>query len=406
MLRGPSRLVGWATGGLAAGAVIAAAAVPGMAGARPAPDTPLQIQSASLAQQGQQLVWQIQLAQPFSPGGLAQDHRTLCLLLSGARPAGASAQLCVAGPARRSTTPRILYSPISRGGVVGRARAVAATITRASDSALAAAFLPSDVGIGYAPLRWQVISAVLPPACGASTGCSTAFPSNPPLLLLHTPRVVGCAPNGPSLVYSGPAHTRQIALTFDDGPSYTPPPSAFLSVLERDHVPATFFEIGEQIATYDHGGAYERRMLADGDMIGDHTWSHPDVTRLSPAEQRAQLLGTAAAIRKAAGGFTPCLWRPPYGSVSPSIVSLARSLGFITVMWDVDPRDWTTPGVPAIYGNVIANARDGAIVLQHFGGGPRYETVAALSQEIPTLRHEGYTFVTVTEMLGLRLLYR
>jgi peptidoglycan/xylan/chitin deacetylase (PgdA/CDA1 family) len=147
-------------------------------------------------------------------------------------------------------------------------------------------------------------------------------------------------------------------------------------------------------------------MLADGDMIGDHTWSHPDMTRLSPAEQRAQLLETAAAIRKATGGFTPCLWRPPYGSVSPSIVRLARSLGFTTVMWDVDPRDWTNPGVPAIYGNVITNARDGAIVLQHFGGGPRYETVAALSLEIATLRREGYTFVTVAQMLGLRLLYR
>jgi peptidoglycan/xylan/chitin deacetylase (PgdA/CDA1 family) len=207
-------------------------------------------------------------------------------------------------------------------------------------------------------------------------------------------------------VYAGPADVHEVALTFDDGPWYQPPPSAFLRVLEREHVPATFFEIGRQIATYDRTGEHERRMLADGDMIGDHTWSHPDMTTLSPSEQRAQLLQSAAAIRKATGGFTPCLWRPPYGAVSPSVVKLARSLGFITIMWDIDPRDWANPGVPAIYGNVIVNARNGAIVLQHFGGGPRYETLAALSEEIRTLRREGYTFVTVAQMLGLQLLYR
>jgi peptidoglycan/xylan/chitin deacetylase (PgdA/CDA1 family) len=199
---------------------------------------------------------------------------------------------------------------------------------------------------------------------------------------------------------------RQVALTFDDGPWPAPPPSAFLRVLERARVPATFFEIGQQVATYDPGGGYARRMLADGDMLGDHSWSHPVMTSLSPDQQRAQLLDTAAAIRRQTGGFTPCLWRPPYGAVNGSLVGLARSLGFITVMWDVDPRDWATPGVGAIYGSVVANAHNGAIVLQHFGGGPRYQTLAALPQEIATLRGEGYRFVTVTQMLGLRLLYR
>ena len=177
-------------------------------------------------------------------------------------------------------------------------------------------------------------------------------------------------------------------------------------MFEREHVPATFFEIGRQISTYDPSGAYERRMLADGDMIGDHTWSHPSMPGLSASEQQSQLLDTAAAIRNATGGFIPCLWRPPYGAISPSLVSLARSLGFLTIMWDVDPRDWASPGVGAIYSNVVANARDGAIVLQHFGGGPRFQTLAALPQEIQTLRREGYRFVTVAEMLGLRLVYR
>jgi peptidoglycan/xylan/chitin deacetylase (PgdA/CDA1 family) len=147
-------------------------------------------------------------------------------------------------------------------------------------------------------------------------------------------------------------------------------------------------------------------MLADGDMIGDHTWSHPDVAALSPAQQRRQLLSTAAAIERATRGFTPCLWRPPYGDISPALVKLARSLGFLTIMWDVDPRDWAHPGVGAIYSNVIDHAHNGAIVIQHFGGGPRYQTVAALSEEIKTLRRRGYQLVTVSQLLGLRLIYR
>ena len=75
-------------------------------------------------------------------------------------------------------------------------------------------------------------------------------------------------------------------------------------------------------------------------------------------------------------------------------------------MWDVDPRDWALPGVNAIYGNLVANAHNGAIVIQHFGGGPRYETIAALPREIETLRARGYKFVTVAQMLGLRLIYK
>ena len=102
----------------------------------------------------------------------------------------------------------------------------------------------------------------------------------------------------------------------------------------------------------------------------------------------------------------PRLWRPPYGDVNGSLVSLARSLGLITIQWSVDPRDWSLPGTGAIYSTVVNDARNGSIVLQHFGGGPRYETFAALPEEIATLRARGYRFVTVAQMLGLRLIYK
>ena len=107
-------------------------------------------------------------------------------------------------------------------------------------------------------------------------GCYLLLPSRPTLANLHTPRVVGCVPSGAPFVLNGSTDRREIALTFDDGP--WPDTPEFLNVLEREHVVATFFEIGEQISTYGQGGALERRMLADGDMVGDHTWSHPNVS--------------------------------------------------------------------------------------------------------------------------------
>jgi len=81
-------------------------------------------------------------------------------------------------------------------------------------------------------------------------------------------------------------------------------------------------------------------------------------------------------------------------------------MGFTTIQWDIDPRDWARPGSTAIYDNVITNAHPGAIVIQHDGGGNRSETLAALPQEIATLRRRGYTFVTVTQLLGQRLIYK
>jgi peptidoglycan/xylan/chitin deacetylase (PgdA/CDA1 family) len=194
-----------------------------------------------------------------------------------------------------------------------------------------------------------------------------------------------------------------VALTFDDGPwSDTP---QFLNVLEQKDAVATFFEIGEQIATYGQGGAVERRMLRDGDMIGDHTWSHINVAGDRPVAA-AQIGKTAAAIRSAADGFSPCLFRAPDGVVSPALISEARGMGFTTIQWDVDPRDWSRPGTDAIYGTVVRNVRPGAIVIQHDGGGDRSETLAALPREIDTLRHEGYQFVTVTQLLGYQLIYK
>lgn len=376
-----------------------AAANGGTAGA------PLGIVSASLTQNGQDLVWTVQLSAPFSASRLGRQHRSLCLLIAQSKPAAVSGQLCVLGP-RHSGGARLLFTKTSRGS----GSIIDATVTRPNSFELRASFLPAAIGVGYRRLRWQAISGITAPICSASAtasaGCAAVYPAAPERLKLHQPVLLGCVASGPSLVYQGRASDREIALTFDDGPWSDPPTMDFVRMLQREQVPATFFEIGRQISEYDPTGAVERLMLANGDMIGDHTWSHPNMAALGAGQERAQLLNTAAAIKRATGGFTPCLWRPPYGAISHSLVSLARSLGFLTIMWDIDPRDWALPGVGAIYSNVVRNARNGAIVIQHFGGGPRYQTLAAVPREISALRARGYKFVTVTQLLGLKLVYR
>ena len=390
-----------------AGTLVVVGLIAGAGAATVAAGSPpgaLSIVSASLTQDGQQLVWNVLTADPFTPSSLAAAGQSLCLVIAQVKPVVPEGVLCVGHRGTRSH-PMLYYRQIAAAGVVGRAHRIAATVTRRNDDELTASFLPASIGAAYRSLRWEVLSTAPAADCRTGAGCSYEMPGRPALARLHTPTLVGCVASGPSLVHGGSPKVHDIALTFDDGPWGDPPTMDFIRLLAREHVPASFFEIGDQISQYDPTGSVERAMLANGDMIGDHTWTHPDMAALPPAKQRSELELTVDAIRHATG-FTPCLWRPPYGDISPELISLARSLGLLTIMWDIDPRDWSLPGVKEIIDNVTTNAQDGGIVEEHFGGGPRYETLDALPTEIAHLSARGYKFVTVAQMLGLRMIYR
>jgi peptidoglycan/xylan/chitin deacetylase (PgdA/CDA1 family) len=205
----------------------------------------------------------------------------------------------------------------------------------------------------------------------------------------------GCTAAGPSQRFDGPSAGRRIALTFDDGPSvYTP---QVLAVLNRYGLDATFFEIGEQVGAQ---AATSREVIRDGDVIGDHTWSHPVLDAQNTA---AQIRPTQEAIHTATGS-RPCLLRPPYGTAPADVVGIARSLGLLTIQWDVDPRDWARPGADVIARRVLA-AHPGAIVIMHDGGGDRSETVAALQTIVPEVIARGYHLVPGPQLLGLRPAY-
>jgi peptidoglycan-N-acetylglucosamine deacetylase len=194
-------------------------------------------------------------------------------------------------------------------------------------------------------------------------------------------------------VREGGERARDIALTFDDGPGpYTP---GVLDVLERFHVHATFFAIGEMERYF---GASTIRELRDGDVVGDHTETHPEMARLSAEEQYDELLDQIARI-ELLGGQRPTLFRPPYGSFDATTMSELRSLHLLMVLWSVDTGDYLRPGAARIVRRVLAGAHPGAIVLLHDGGGDRSETIAALPSIINRLRARGFDLVTVPQLL-------
>jgi peptidoglycan/xylan/chitin deacetylase (PgdA/CDA1 family) len=211
-------------------------------------------------------------------------------------------------------------------------------------------------------------------------------------------RVVGCRSRGASAYLHGP-YEKEVAIGFDDGP--WPDTAEFVRMLERNHARATFFLIGEQVTSSYRGTLL--RELRDGDVLGDHSFTHPDLVLSGGVF--SQLSRTLHAIRSLTG-YTPCVFRPPFGAYDSSVVETARSLGLATVIWNVDPTDWALPGTAAIEQRVLAQVQPGSIILSHDGGGPRGETLAAYPSIIAALRRRGYHIVTIPELLGFRPVYR
>ncbi len=195
---------------------------------------------------------------------------------------------------------------------------------------------------------------------------------------------------------------RTVALTFDDGPDpvWTP---RILDVLRRNGVPGTFFLLGSQTLRYPD---LVRRELADGDEIGNHSFTHPDLTTLPVWEQRWQLAQAELAL-VGVTGRTTSLMRPPYSFSTDSLddgywqlIRDAHDHGYVTVLADVDARDWERPGVDAIVRNATPKDGRGAVVLLHDAGGDRSQTVAALEVLVPRLKAAGYRFTTVSRLTG------
>ncbi len=186
-----------------------------------------------------------------------------------------------------------------------------------------------------------------------------------------------------------------VALTFDDGPN-PPYTQQILAALNQHGARATFFVLGCWAAKHPELIA---RMVAEGHEVGNHTWSHPDCTRISSSAVAAQLQRWEGLLNPIIGGRAR-YFRPPYGAANGSVRTTAGNLGYNIAMWTADTNDWRRPGADAIYSRAVAGARDGAIILMHDGGGAREQTVAAVKRIVPTLKKKGYNLVTLSQLHG------
>ncbi|SED59812.1 polysaccharide deacetylase family protein [Streptomyces sp. PAN_FS17] len=195
--------------------------------------------------------------------------------------------------------------------------------------------------------------------------------------------------NAPMLQVNG--RGRRMVLTFDDGPDarYTP---HILDTLREYDIRAMFFVCGEMVA---ENGDLVARMADEGHVVGNHTWSHPLLTRLSRRAIRSEMERTSDVIEESCGE-RPVWFRAPYGAWNRAAFQLGAELGMDPLAWTVDTLDWTTPGTRRIVDRVENGAAPGVVVLSHDAGGDRSQSVHALRFYLPRLLDAGY-HLTVPE---------
>ena len=181
---------------------------------------------------------------------------------------------------------------------------------------------------------------------------------------------------------------KKIALTFDDGPHpyYT---EQLLDGLKERGVKATFFVLGEHVEQYPD---LVERMSEEGHLIGNHTYSHIQLTQRNSEAFKEELIKTSELIENLTGQEVQYV-RPPYGTWNKKF---EKELNMFPVLWNIDPLDWSSRNVSGIVQKVTAKAKDNAIILMH----DEYKTtVTAALQIVDELQKEGYEFVTVEELL-------
>jgi peptidoglycan/xylan/chitin deacetylase (PgdA/CDA1 family) len=193
--------------------------------------------------------------------------------------------------------------------------------------------------------------------------------------------------------------TRQIALTYDDGPN-DPHTLRLLEVLAKHNARATFFLIGRYV---EQRSDIARAVVQAGHCVGNHTFTHPLLIFKTNSKLREELTRCRDAIQDAVGEHSN-LFRPPFGGRRPATLCLARSLGFETIMWNVSGYDWNAPPAAVIARKSSKQIRGGDVVLLHDGGhkqmgADRSPTILATHQVISRYQAEGYEFVTIPQMM-------
>lgn len=202
----------------------------------------------------------------------------------------------------------------------------------------------------------------------------------------------------------GTKEFKVIALTFDDGPHprFTP---QILDILEEFNAKATFFLLGKHVKHYAN---VVNQIVEAGHEIGNHTYSHIDITRSSYEKIKKEFEDTQAIIYEASG-VIPKIFRPPYGFLNNSIAEITYEAGCKIILWtpNQDPMDWNSPGKEVIVKHILNHIDNGNIILLHdYVIEQNNQTIEALRSLLPELTKQGYRFVTVSELIELSELSR
>lgn len=186
-----------------------------------------------------------------------------------------------------------------------------------------------------------------------------------------------------------------IAITFDDGPHATLTPR-LLDLLRERNVKATFYVCGNNCELYPN---ILRRIIAEGHELGNHSYNHPVLSKMSEEQVRSQLGRTHQAVLNATGVNMRTM-RPPYGAFTQAQREWAlREFGYPTILWSVDPFDWKKPGSSVISSRIIGQTTQGGIILAHDIHG---QTIEAMPATLDALLRKGYRFVTVSQLIAMK----
>ncbi|MFD0871600.1 polysaccharide deacetylase family protein [Paenibacillus residui] len=202
-----------------------------------------------------------------------------------------------------------------------------------------------------------------------------------------------------TFILNGPSSKREVALTFDDAPDdrFTP---QVLDVLKKEGVKATFFVVGNRVEKHPD---IVQRMVDEGHVIGNHSYDHANLPKLTDDKFREQITRTDSLIRNFTG-YTPSLLRPPYGNINEGQIQWLASQQKRIINWNVDSLDWKGLSAEQVETNILAHVFPGSIILQHSAGGTGEDltgTVNALPRIIAKLREDGVKLVTIPELLNI-----
>ena len=219
------------------------------------------------------------------------------------------------------------------------------------------------------------------------------------LLILFTVFSFSSQPQAASSTYvaKGSTTSKAVALTFDDGSDGTNI-NKILDILSANNVKATFFLTGSGAKKHP---SWINNISAKGHQLGNHSYSHPDFTKLTAAKMKSELAATETTIKGLTGKSTKPIFRAPFGASNAAVLKAVGDAGYThTIQWNIDTVDWKGVSSTQITNKVMNNIVPGSIILMHTGAGAS-GTPGALPGMISKLKAQGYKFVTVSELLKL-----